>query len=120
MDEFKPAPIKPLLSVDDFGKVDIRVGTIQEVHDVESSKKLVRLEVFFGDHTREILAGMKTEREDLDALKGCQALFLVNLEPRKMAGYTSEGMIVDIGYADGPLPALAVPERSVPAGSRLG
>ena len=120
MDEFKPAVIKPLISVDDFSKVDIRVGTIQEVYNIENSKKLIRLQVSFGDHTREILAGMKTEREDLDSLKGCQALFLVNLEPRKMAGYTSEGMIVDIGYADGLLPALAVPERSMPAGSRLG
>jgi tRNA-binding protein len=120
MDEFNPAPVKPTISVDDFAQLDIRVGTIQGVHEVEGSRKLVRLEVSFGDHTRGILAGMKTEREDLNSLRGSQALFLINLKPRKMAGYTSEGMIVDIGYEDGLLPALAIPERPVPDGSRLG
>ena len=117
MDKFCPAAIKPLISIDDFAKLDIRVGTIQGAYDVEGSRKLVRLEVFFGDHTREILAGMKTEREDLSALEGSQALFLVNLEPRKMAGHSSQGMGVDIGYEDGLEPALAVPERPIPAGS---
>lgn len=120
MKDFAPAPVKPPISVENFAQLDIRVGTIQRVHEVEGSRKLVRLEVSFGDHTREILAGMKTEREDLNSLKGSQALFLVNLEPKKMAGHTSEAMIVDIGYADGLVPALAVPERPVPDGSRLG
>jgi tRNA-binding protein len=120
MKDFTPAPVKPPISVKDFAQMDIRVGTIQRVHEVEGSRKLVRLEVFLGDHTRQILAGMKTEREDLNSLKGSQALFLMNLEPREMAGYISEAMIIDIGYADGLVPALAVPERPVPDGSRLG
>ncbi len=114
------APIKPTISLDDFSKIDIRVGTIQGVHDVAGSKKLVRLDVSFGDHNRQILAGMKSERDDIEALVGVQTLFLVNLEPKKMAGETSEGMIMDIGYADGLAPALAVPERPMPPGSRLG
>ena len=53
-------------------------------------------------------------------LEGRQALFVVNMAPRKMAGEVSEGMIYDIGYEDGILPALAVPEREVPNGVRLG
>ena len=120
MSEFAPADIKPVITVDDFAKIDIRVGTIKAVHDVEGSKKLVRLVVSFGDHDRQIMAGMKTEREDCTALEGTQAMFLVNLEPRKMMGQLSEGMIIDIGYDDGLLPALALPEREVPDGARLG
>jgi len=51
---------------------------------------------------------------------GTQALFVVNLEPRKMAGMLSEGMLFDIGYEDGIPPALAVPERPLPDGSQAG
>ena len=57
---------------------------------------------------------------DLAALVGHQALFVVNLEPRTMAGQVSEGMLFDIGYADHLPPALAVPERPVPDGTRAG
>ena len=51
---------------------------------------------------------------------GAQALFVVNLEPRKIRGELSEGMLFDIGFADGVPPALAVPERPVPNGTRAG
>jgi hypothetical protein len=53
----KPAAIKPEIQFDTFASVDIRVGTIQSIHDVAASSKLVRLVVDFGDHTRNILAG---------------------------------------------------------------
>ena len=52
--------------------------------------------------------------------QGRQALFVVNLAPREMAGEISEGMLFDIGYADGLTPVLAVPERPVPNGVRAG
>ncbi len=63
---------------------------------------------------------MKKERADPREIEGKQALFVVNLEPRKMVGEVSEGMLFDIGYADGIKPALAVPETPVSNGSRLG
>lgn len=116
----EPAPIKDLVTIDDLAKLDIRVGTINAVEDVEGSKKLVKLTVDFGDHHRTILAGMKTEREDPTEIAGRQALFVVNLAPRKMAGILSEGMLFDLGYEDGIAPALAVPEREVPAGTQAG
>jgi len=100
--------------------LDIRVGTIHAVDDVSGSRKLVRLTVGFGDHRRSILAGMKQERQNLQELVGRQALFVVNLEPRRMAGELSEGMLFDIGYADGLVPVLAVPERPMPDGARAG
>jgi tRNA-binding protein len=116
-----PAPIKPLISHDELNKVDIRVGTILAVEDVPNSDKLLRLKVDFGDHTRNILAGMKKERSNPRAeIEGKQTLFVVNLEPRKMAGEVSEGMIFDIGYEDKVLPTLALPEKSVPNGTRAG
>ena len=118
---FTPAAVKPAISIDDLDKIDIRVGTIESVEDVAASDKLVRLRVNFGDHRRTILAGMKKERQDAKSeVEGRQALFVINLPPRKMAGEKSEGMLFDIGYADGLLPVLAVPEKPVPNGSRAG
>ena len=121
MDEPKNLPrIKPLISIDILEMIDVRVGTIERVEDVERSDKLVKLTVDFGDHKRTILAGMKREREDPKEIEGKQALFVVNLEPRKMMGEVSEGMLFDIGYADGLTPVLAMPEKKVPNGSRAG
>ena len=115
-----PAPIKPNITADLLDKIDIRVGTIVSVEEVKASDKLLKLIVDFGDHRRSIFAGMKQEREDPCEVEGKQALFVINLEPKKIMGQLSEGMLFDIGYADGILPALAVPERPVPNGSRLG
>jgi tRNA-binding protein len=116
-----PAPIKPSISFEYLEKIDIRVGTIFTVEDIANSDKLVRLKVDFGDHTRSILVGMKNERQNPKAeIEGKQALFVVNLEPRKMAGELSEGMIFDIGYADKMVPVLALPEEPVPNGTRAG
>lgn len=118
---FKPAAIKPTISPADLDKLDIRLGTIELVEDVPASEKLLRLRVDFGDHKRTILVGMKKERQNPKSeVEGRQALFVVNLSPRKMAGEESEGMLFDIGYADGLKPALAVPERPLPNGCRAG
>ena len=120
MDEFTPAPVKPIVSIEALNALDIRVGTIERVEEVPRSEKLMRLTVNFGDHKRTILAGIRKERANPREVEGRQALFIVNLEARKMAGELSEGMLFDIGYADGVTPALAVPERPVPNGTRAG
>jgi tRNA-binding protein len=115
-----PAPIKPNISIDEVNKLDIRVGRIESVLDVDSSEKLVQLRVNFGDHTRVIVAGMKQERANPREIEGMQALFVVNLAPRKMRGIVSEGVLFDIGFADGITPVLAIPEKPVPDGVRAG
>lgn len=120
MSTFIPVPVKPIVDIKLLESLDIRVGTIERVETVANSEKLMKLTVNFGDHTRAILAGIRTERENPYELQGRQALFVVNLKPRKMAGEVSEGMLFDVGYADGVPPALAVPERSVPNGVRAG
>jgi tRNA-binding protein len=116
----KPAPVKPVISADELKRLDIRVGTIESVSEVPGSDKLVSLRVQFGDHARTIIAGLKQERANPREIEGKQALFVVNLEPRKMRGVVSEGMLFDIGYEDGVRPVLAVPEAPVPDGSRAG
>ena len=115
-----PAPVKPTISLETLNLVDIRAGTILSVTDVPNSDKLVQLRVSFGDHERTIVAGIKKERANPGEIEGRQALFVVNLEPRKMRGVVSEGMLFDIGYADGVTPMLAVPESVVPDGTRAG
>lgn len=114
------APIKPTIPLELLEKIDIRVGTIEWVEEVPNSEKLVKLTVDLGDHKRTVLVGIKKEREDPTEIQGRQALFVVNLEPRKMAGELSQGMLFDIGYADGITPVLAVPEKRVPNGARAG
>lgn len=120
METFKPAPIKPAISFDLIDRIDVRIGTIEKVEDLQGSNKLVKLTVNFGDHKRTILAGLKRERQDPKEIEGKQALFVVNLPPKKMMGQVSEGMLFDIGYADGIIPALAVPEKPLPDGARVG
>ena len=115
-----PAAIKPSITLDVLNQLDIRVGTILSVTDVPNSDQLCQLRVSFGDHERTIVAGIRKERPNPREIEGKQALFVVNLEARKMRGVISEGMLFDIGYADGIKPVLAIPESGVPDGTRAG
>lgn len=112
--------VKETITTDDLDKLDVRVGEILSVEDVARSDKLVKMTVDFGAFRRTILAGLKTERENPAEIVGRQALFVVNMAPRKISGEVSQGMLFDIGYADGIRPVLAVPEAPVPNGSRAG
>ncbi len=94
-------PIKNQIDLSLLEQIDVRVGRIVSVSDVEGSDKLVQLRVNFGDHARTIVAALKLERANPREIEGKQALFVVNLAPRKMRGVVSEGMLFDIGYADG-------------------
>lgn len=116
----KQFPVKPTVQFSDLEKIDVRVGTIEKVEDVEKSDKLIRLTVNFGEFSRTILVGMKKERENVQEIVGKQALFVVNLAPKEMMGEMSEGMVFDIGYANGIVPVLSVPEKSVPDGVSVG
>lgn len=116
----KLLPVKSTIKYGDLDKLDIRVGRIEKVEDVEKSDKLVRLTVNFGDFKRNILVGLKKERKDPREIEGKQALFVVNLESKEMMGELSEGMLFDIGYANGIIPVLAMPEKEVPDGVNAG
>ncbi|KKP70231.1 tRNA-binding protein [candidate division CPR3 bacterium GWF2_35_18] len=116
----KLLPLKPTIKFDDLEKIDIRVGTIEKVENIDNSDKLARLIVNFGDFKRTILVGMKKERENLKEIEGKQSLFVVNLKPKKMMGELSEGMMFDIGYSNEIIPVLAMPEKQVPDGVNAG
>src|SRR5580658_8136620 len=115
-----PAALKAQVDLAVVEQIDVRVGTIRQVSMVQGSDKLVALQVNFGDHTRTIVAALRLERDDPREIEGQQALFVVNLRPRTMRGVVSEGMLFDIGYADGIKPVLAIPESAVPDGARAG
>ncbi|MBP6344406.1 MAG: tRNA-binding protein [Neisseriaceae bacterium] len=112
--------VKPNIEIDVLNQLDIRVGTITAVSDVEKSRKLLKLSVDFGSFRRSILSAMRGERDNPQEIVGKQALFVVNMAPREMAGEMSEGMLFDIGYEDGIVPVLAQPEKMVPNGTRAG
>jgi tRNA-binding protein len=82
-EEFKPAPVKPPISFGEIDRIDIRVGAIVKVEDVEGSEKLLKLTVDFGDHQRCILSGMKQEREDPREIEGHKPYSWSTLNRRK-------------------------------------
>lgn len=116
--EFRAAPVAPAPARPESLRLDLRVGTIETVDAIPSSRKLMKLTVNFGDHRRTIVAGIAQERLEPQVLVGRQTLFALNVQPRTMAGVESQGMLFDLGHADGLLPVLAVPERPVPDGTR--
>lgn len=112
--------VKDNIDFKTLSKIDIRVGEILSIENVKNSHKLMKLQVDFGSFQRQILVGMQGERENPQTVVGKQALFVVNLEAKKMAGEISEGMLFDIGYEDGITPVFAQPEEKVPNGTRAG
>ena len=108
--------IKPQITIDDLNKLDIRVGTIENAQTVDGSEKLLKLTVNFGEFSRTIFSGIKKDFPDASIIINKQALFVVNLMPRKMMGEMSEGMLFGIITPDEKY-TLAVPFEFVPNGS---
>jgi methionyl-tRNA synthetase len=110
---------KPTIKYEDFQKIDIRAGTIINCEDIEGSDKLLKLEVDFGDlGKRQILAGIKEWFEPKELI-GVQTTFIINLEPRKMMGLESQGMLLAIDFGDKDQTALLQPDKEVPNGARV-
>ncbi len=104
------------ITFDDFAKLDIKIGKILTAEKVEKSNKLLKIEVDFGDHKRQILSGISKQYDPKDIVgKSCP--FIINLEPREMMGLESQGMIM-AADEDG-VPVLIHPDRDVEAGSEV-
>ena len=103
-----------MISFDDFMKLDIRIGTVTAADTVEGADKLIRLELDLGGEHRQVVAGIASTYTP-EELIGRQVPILVNLEPRKLRGVESQGMILAVDV-DGK-PVLLLPDREVPAGS---
>lgn len=105
------------ITIDDFIKVELAVGTILEVEDIEGSEKLLKLKVDLGEENpRQVLSGIK-KWYSKETLEGTQAIFVANLEPRMMMGLESQAMIM--ATQDGEDVILLRPEKQVPPGSKI-
>ncbi len=115
--ESKATPQKPNINFDDFTKMDIRVGTILEAEKVAKTKKLLQLKIDTGIDQRTVVSGI-AEYYEPEKIIGKQVLILVNLEPRKIRGIESQGMILMAEDADGTL-RFSSPEDNVRNGSEV-
>lgn len=113
----KDKGLKPEIVFDDFGKIDLRVGTIIEAKKVEKADKLLQLEVDLGSERRTILSGIAMHF-DPAAIVGKQVVVVANLAPRKMRGIESEGMILTAEDASGKL-YFVQPTEAIAPGSRI-
>ncbi|WP_352422566.1 methionine--tRNA ligase [Proteiniphilum sp.] len=116
--EHKAKPIKETIQFDTFEKLDIRVGTVLECGKVPKTDKLLRFLLDDGLKKRTILSGIAAHYPNPEELVGKQVCFIANLEPRKMRGLLSEGMILSAENADGSL-ALVAPTKEVLPGSQV-
>lgn len=105
------------ISIDDFTKIELRVGQIKVAERVPKADKLLRLEVDLGTETRQVLAGI-AEAYDPESLIGRKVVIVANLAPRKLRGLESNGMIVAASL-EGGRPVLAGFLEDVPVGARL-
>lgn len=111
------------ITYDDFVKVDLRVGTVTKAELVPKSKKLVKLEVSFGEETRTILAGIASMIPFLldgkvENFEGRQVVAVLNLAPREMMGVMSHGMLLAAHGKDGSLHLASC--SGAPDGAALG
>ncbi len=113
-----------MINYDDFAKVEIRIGEILSVEVVEGADKLLRCVVDVGDVDaegnkvpRQILSGIREYFEDPQVLVGKKFPYVVNLEPRTIRGFESQGMILAASH-EGTL-ALLEPTADVPAGTKI-
>lgn len=113
------------ISYEEFKKMDIRVGTIKEVEPVPETDKLLRCQIDFNEtddtgakKLRQIISGIHEYYPDYAQLIGKQVLYVVNLEPRTIKGFESNGMLMAVDGIDGK-PVFLCPEVEVHAGSKV-
>ena len=112
------APPEGKISIDDFAKVELRVGQVKVAEKVQGADKLLRLEVDLGSETRQVVAGI-AEAYAPELLIGRKVVIVANLAPRKLRGLVSDGMIVAASVGEQGKPVLAGFLEDVPVGSKL-
>ena len=116
--EYKAKPIKENIQFDSFEKIDLRVATVLECEKVPKADKLLRFLLDDGLNKRTILSGIAKYYPNPEELVGKQVCFVANLEPRKLRGFMSEGMILSVENADGTL-SLVQPSTLVKPGCEI-
>ena len=119
LNAWQPAEVKENVTIDDFGKMDIRVGTILECCKVPKADKLLQFKLDDGMGGRTIVSGIAKYYPDPQALVGKQVCFIANFPPRKLKGVESQGMILSAEDKDGRL-VLLTPSDVVTSGSSVG
>ena len=119
LNAWAPNPIKPNTNIDEFGKMDIRVGTVLECTKVPKADKLLQFLIDDGMNKRTIVSGIAKYYPNPEELVGKQVCFIANFEPRKLKGVTSEGMILSAEDKDGRL-VVVTPSQPVAPGSSVG
>lgn len=104
-----------MATIDDFAKLEIKIGTIISAEKVEDADKLLKLEINLGDEKRTIASGIAEWYKPED-LVGKQVPVLVNLEPRNFRGVESQGMILAAGDD---IAVMMHPDRELPPGSKV-
>lgn len=108
-----------MITIDDFKKLEIRIGEILSAEKVENADKLLRLSVAMGEEEpRQIISGIATYFPDPGALVGKKCAFAANLEPRVIRGLESKGMILAVSTEDGKFSLLEV-KQDIPAGGTV-
>jgi methionyl-tRNA synthetase len=107
---------KELVSYDDFKKLDIRVAFVESVEKVPKADKLYKLSITLGTEKRTLVAGL-AEHYKVDELKGKKVVILANLEPRKLRGILSEGML--LAAVDGDVVSVLTLDKDIPPGAKI-
>jgi methionyl-tRNA synthetase len=110
------APAVPLIDIEDFGKVQLRIGKVKSAERVENSDKLLKLKVDSGDGERQIIAGIGKFYAP-EQMVGRQVVFVANLKPATLMGQTSEGMV--LAATKGKKLVLLTPDGEIPAGAKV-
>lgn len=119
LNAWNPAPVKAEVAFDDFGKMDIRVGTVLECTKVPKADKLLQFKIEDGMGTRTIVSGIAKFYPNPEELVGKQVCFIANFAPRKLKGVESQGMILSAEDKDGRL-VLITPSQLVTPGCNVG
>ena len=119
LNAWAPAEVKPTVAFEDFGKMDIRVGTVLECCKVPKADKLLQFKIEDGMGTRTIVSGIAKFYPEPEKLVGMQVCFIANFAPRKLKGVESQGMILSAEDKDGRL-VLVTPSQLVTPGCNVG
>ncbi len=106
-----------MIKFQDFQKIELVVGEVLEAEKIEGSEKLILLKVNVGDEVRQIVAGIGNFYQPEDLI-GKEIVVVVNLEPKKLMGYESQGMLLAAVKEDGEL-VLVVPEKKIGPGTKI-
>lgn len=106
-----------MINIEEFKKIDIKVGKILSVEKVPDTDKLLKLSVYMGDESpRQIVSGIATYFPEINILVGKKCMFVANLEPRTIKGLESQGMLLAVSTEDGKF-SLLEPADDIPPGT---